>query len=787
MADINSIVVQIVMTGAQEQDFETNIVAILDGKDGTHIVQDVTAETQFLTFSGLAPNTEYTIIVQNDEKVFDEKTFITAKTSEMKGSITAYVEEGVVYISVTNVVLRSDEFYTVLVKDADGKQVFGVDSVDSNANFSFALPSNKSLYFTVSVGGEVYSVYQIMAQAEPKYDYDNPTWTWEEDFSAATVTFAETSGGEALVKPAEVTNTTTAATCEEDGQIVYTATVNIDETAYTDSKTVVLTAIGHAYADTPEWEWTDTGEVDEEEGLPIYTAVAVFACANDPTHALRYDATEMAWDEYFMPDCEEDGSVTFFARIIYNDEELEGTKTVALPATGHTWGEPVWNWTDTSDGSTATVTFTCQNNEDHVEVVDATVGEPTDAAATCEKGPTRTFDGTVTFGGNDYQDSHEVVLGDPLGHSYGEPEWEWVDTETSDDEGIPIYQAFAVFTCANDPTHVERIEVAGDDLRFEGGVSCTDTGFVTYYASVVFGGVDYEDEHEVEVPAVGHAYMNVFHWIYDGEQYDVEFYRVCSREDDSIGPITAEVTSEDMGAYTLYTATVTYEDVEYSEQKKVVETDTDKELGIGTTYFIGDTIELGSNTVYFTDDYDGSHRSNMSGSTLLTGVLRAGETGGVTFSSDNEAVLDYDRITFNNDQYARMTDEGYLNGIGYEEASWIFTASENTIVGVTITGGSGTEEDPYVLSVVYGATVTYVANDGMFGIVVTQATSITQYYTAQEVSDGVYAIPPAENPEADGRLFLGWFTDAYGENKFDFDTTPITESITLYAGWIAMN
>ena len=32
-------------------------------------------------------------------------------------------------------------------------------------------------------------------------------------------------------------------------------------------------------------------------------------------------------------------------------------------ATGHDWGEPVWNWSD--DGKTATVTFTCKRDEKH--------------------------------------------------------------------------------------------------------------------------------------------------------------------------------------------------------------------------------------------------------------------------------------------------------------------------------------------------------------------------------------------------------------------------------------
>ena len=54
-------------------------------------------------------------------------------------------------------------------------------------------------------------------------------------------------------------------------------------------------------------------------------------------------------------------------------------------ATGHDWGEPVWNWSD--DGKTATVTFTCKRDEKHTAEPDVTVTQEVKTPATCtEKG-----------------------------------------------------------------------------------------------------------------------------------------------------------------------------------------------------------------------------------------------------------------------------------------------------------------------------------------------------------------------------------------------------------------
>ena len=86
--------------------------------------------------------------------------------------------------------------------------------------------------------------------------------------------------------------------------------------------------------------------------------------------------------------------------------DAEGTtevalKDLAIPATGHAYGEPVWKW---NDDFTASATFTCANDASHVEKVDATVtSEVTEGS--CEVGGTRTYTAKVTFEGKDYTDT----------------------------------------------------------------------------------------------------------------------------------------------------------------------------------------------------------------------------------------------------------------------------------------------------------------------------------------------------------------------------------------------
>ena len=89
---------------------------------------------------------------------------------------------------------------------------------------------------------------------------------------------------------------------------------------------------------------------------------------------------------------------------LFSDAEGNTETTLeklTIPATGHAYGAPVWKW---NDDFTASATFTCGNDDSHVEKVDATVtSEVTEGS--CEVGGTRTYTAKVTFEGKEYTDT----------------------------------------------------------------------------------------------------------------------------------------------------------------------------------------------------------------------------------------------------------------------------------------------------------------------------------------------------------------------------------------------
>ncbi|WP_419044158.1 hypothetical protein [Enorma massiliensis] len=82
----------------------------------------------------------------------------------------------------------------------------------------------------------------------------------------------------------------------------------------------------------------------------------------------------------------------------------------------HTWGNPVWNWSE--DGKTCTVTFTCQNDETHKETPAVTVTSAVKTPATCTETGVTTYTATVEFNGQTYTDTKEVADIPATGHSY---------------------------------------------------------------------------------------------------------------------------------------------------------------------------------------------------------------------------------------------------------------------------------------------------------------------------------------------------------------------------------
>ena len=98
---------------------------------------------------------------------------------------------------------------------------------------------------------------------------------------------------------------------------------------------------------------------------------------------------------------------------------------------------------------------------------------------------------TCTGCGDSYKDTYVSALG----HSYGEPSWDWSEDYTN---------ATATFTCTNDSEHVDTLTATITD-EVTTPVTCTTDGEKDYTATVTFNNQTYTDVKTVTVEKTGHS------------------------------------------------------------------------------------------------------------------------------------------------------------------------------------------------------------------------------------------------------------------------------------------
>ena len=315
LASYDRLIFKLEMTGAQKQDFEQPIYAVLSNKDGPIMEQEVFLDTTYIYFYDLQGETEYSIKVKNSEKVFVEKSFFTASDYTQEGSyVYASFERNDVYVYVEQYELKENEFYTLLVKDETGKTVFAKDDNQSFAEYNFPTPKANTLFFTVSVNGKINSFYQLDIEKykpssddpttdpsyEPYYDIKNPIWTWSDDYSTATLSFEDMNGGQPLEIQAEVDFEEESPYCEEEGVRYCYASVEYDGEVYDDEQEIVLPATGHEYGE-PIFYWF----IDDATGE--YAPYAIFSCQNDQSHSELIYAEVTLTDDGYLATIEFEG------------------------------------------------------------------------------------------------------------------------------------------------------------------------------------------------------------------------------------------------------------------------------------------------------------------------------------------------------------------------------------------------------------------------------------------------------------------------------------------------
>ena len=241
-------------------------------------------------------------------------------------------------------------------------------------------------------------------------------------------------------------------TCDQGVTSTYKATGKTDDGyRYTASDKKTSDAGQHQYTGTWAWEPVKDDNGNVTNCTASVTGVKCSVCDNEPTEDQIKVNVVKDTENSKAATCTEAGKDVYTATATVTDADGKeiGTltadpKEVDLPALGHKYGEPTWNWTKGENNTyTATATFTCANDEKHVETVDAKVTEKSDGA-TCTEAGKITYTATVTFEGKDYKDTktEEVAA---LGHDYKVSEkdgWKW----TADKE--KGYTAVATFVCS---------------------------------------------------------------------------------------------------------------------------------------------------------------------------------------------------------------------------------------------------------------------------------------------------------------------------------------------------
>ena len=364
-------------------------------------------------------------------------------------------------------------------------------------------------------------------------------------------------------------------TCDQGVTSTYKATGKTDDGyRYTASDKKTSDAGQHQYTGT--WAWEPVK--DDNGNVTGYTAsvtgVKCSVCDDEPK-AEQITVADAVKDteKSVAATCTEKGKDVYTATATVKDAEgkteigtLTDTYEVELAALGHKYGAPVWNWTKGENNTyTATATFTCANDEKHVETVDAKVTEKSDGA-TCTEAGKITYTAAVTFEGKDYTGTktEEVAA---LGHNYGEPTWNW----SKGDDGS--YTAIATFTCDRCKDVQKVVATVGDPVETK--ATCTEAGKITYTATAAFNGKDYTNTKEKAIKAIGHKYGEpTWNWTKgENNTYTATATFTCANDEKHVETVDAKVTEKSDGATCTeagkitYTATVTFEGKDYTGTK----------------------------------------------------------------------------------------------------------------------------------------------------------------------------------------------------------------------------
>ncbi|MBR2669861.1 MAG: leucine-rich repeat protein, partial [Solobacterium sp.] len=395
--------------------------------------------------------------------------------------------------------------------------------------------------YTATFINEIYEVQtrevEIPATGH-HYVFNGFIWTGNDTdgyTSARAYYICENNEEHISAKSVQVTSDIIPAECETDGKIIYTAAISaeasIDRESHTDTKTVVLAALGHRWGE-PEYIWTET-----ENG---YSVTAIVICESNPEHQ-ETETVSAVYEVTKEAKCEEPGSGLYTAGFT-NELFSTQTREEEIPATGHAYEYSGFTWEgDDENGYTAaSVNYVCVNDESHTDSKPAELSIER-REATCEQAGEVVYTAVIIAAASTDGEVHtdtKIIIIPALGHRWGEPEYTWTETENG-------YTVTAIVNCENDPEHQETetvravYEVTKEAKCEEPGSGLYTAGFTKELFST--------QTREEEIPATGHAYeYSGFTWVGDNENgYTASSVNyVCANDESHTDSKPAELSIE---------------------------------------------------------------------------------------------------------------------------------------------------------------------------------------------------------------------------------------------------
>ena len=347
------------------------------------------------------------------------------------------------------------------------------------------------------------------------HKWGKPTYEWSADHSTLTgKVVCENDKNHVHTETVNSTAVTENATCTTPGKVTYTAEFGENEYGFTTQTAVVENAVlGHDWGET-EYTWNSNNS----------EATAKHTCKRDPSHT-ETETVNTVYSVVKAATCEVKGEGKFVATFT---KFAAAEKTVEIPAIGHKWGKPTYEWS--ANNSTLTGKVVCENDNNHVHTEDARVTSKTLKEATCtEKGK---VEFTAEFGANIYGFEKQIKTVDTpaLEHDWGETEYTWNSNNS---------EVTAKHTCKRNPNHTETetvntvysvVKAATCEAKGEGKFVATFTKFAA-------------TEKTVEIPATGHKWGKpTYEWSADNSTLTGKV--VCENDNSHIITEKARVTSK---------------------------------------------------------------------------------------------------------------------------------------------------------------------------------------------------------------------------------------------------